>query len=218
MSEGSFNTREPLSWSDIKGRREEVKSLYPSIFTLPVMYCTKRELVSDVIKDIKGRVLDIGAADRFVEDICARAGKEVEYRSMDVERSGFHDYYSLDMIRETFNAIFLLDVLEHMSLSEGRMLVLRCKEMLNPGGKIILTVPNNNHPTAFGGDCTHLTSYRFHEVGGVLLSAGFNELQIFRISAKKRLKHRLLAFLLMPVLRFLDVDFATGILLIAKRN
>ena len=57
MSEESFSTREPLSWSDIKERREEVKSLYPSIFTLPVMYCTKRELVSDVIKNIKGRYL-----------------------------------------------------------------------------------------------------------------------------------------------------------------
>jgi hypothetical protein len=218
MTGKMFNKNESISWHDVKKRREEVKNAYPSIFTIPVMYCTKKELICNVTKNMKGRVLDIGAADRFVQDICTQAGNGIDYRSMDVDKTGFHDYYSLDAIQETFDAIFLLDVLEHVSLSEGRMLLSRCKGMLNLEGRIFVTVPNNNHPTAFGGDCTHLTSYRFHEVGGVLLSAGFKELQIFRISAKKRLRHRLLAFLLSPVLKFLDMDFATGILLIAKRN
>ena len=213
-----FNNHKSISWSDIKARREEVKKAYPSLFAIPVLYCTKRELVCNVTKTIEGRVLDIGAADRFVGEMCVRAGRGTEYRSMDVDRTGVHDYYSLDEVSETFDAVFLLDVIEHMSLSEGTSLIQRCKELLNPHGRIFLTLPNNNHPTAFASDCTHVTSYRYHEVGGALLAAGFEELQIFRISAKKRLKHRLLAILLTPVLKFLDMDFATGILLIAERN
>jgi len=212
------NTHESIQWSDIKARREEVKNSYPTLFTIPLMYCTKRELIGNVVKTIEGKVLDIGAADRFVRDICAQVGKEIEYRSMDVDRTGFHEYYSLDAVQETFDAIFLLDVIEHISLHEGILLLQRCKEMLNPGGRIILTLPNNNHPTAFASDCTHVTSYRYHEVGGTLLAAGFEELQIFRISAKRRLKHRLLATLLTPVLKFLDMDFAPGIFLTAKRR
>jgi len=213
-----FNHHKSISWSDIKARREEVKNAYPSLFAIPVLYCSKRELVCNVMKTIEGRVLDIGAADRFVGEMCVRAGKGIEYRSMDVDRAGVHDYYSLDEVSGTFDAIFLFDVIEHMSLSEGTRLLQRCKELLNPHGRIVLTLPNNNHPTAFASDCTHVTSYRYHEIGGALLAAGFEGLQIFRISAKKRLKHRVLAFLLIPVLKFLDMDFATGILLIAERN
>ena len=218
MTGERFNNHESISWSEIKTRREEVKNAYPSLFAIPVMYGTKKDILCNLTKDMKGKVLDIGAAGRFMQDVCIQAGKGIDYRSMDVDTTGFHDYYSLEAVQETFDAIFLLDVIEHVSLCEGRALLRRCKELLNPGGSIILTLPNNNHPTAFASDCTHVTSYRYHEVGGALLAAGFDGLRIFRISAKGRLKHRFLAFLLTPVLKFLDMDFATGILLVAKRN
>lgn len=212
------NTQESISWNEIKEKREEVKGIYPSIFKVPLIYGARKQLLFDILKDIKGKVFDIGAGDRFVEKICADISNEIEYKSMDVDSSRFHDFYSLGEIQEEFDIILLLDIIEHLSLVEGKALLRRCSQLLKPEGKIVVTVPNNNHPTAFGVDCTHITSYRYHDLGGLLLSLGFTELQIFRVSAKRKLKHRLLALFLMPVMKFLDIDFTTGILIVAKKE
>lgn len=218
------NLQGSIAWSEVKQKREELKSFYPTILKVPIIYGTKKQIIRNMlINNIKNnikkqkKILDIGAADRFVKEICSDINNEIDYKSMDTDQSKFHDYYSLAEIQERFDIILLLDVIEHLSLAEGMLLLRECNRLLQPEGEIIVTVPNNNHPTAFTVDCTHITSYRYHDLGGLLLSAGFEGLQIFRISAKRKLKHQLLALILKPILKFLDIDFATGILITAKR-
>lgn len=214
MAMAKNTSRSGIDWSEIKKKREEVKKTYPSVFKVPLAYGTKKKLIGGILKGEGGHVLDVGGGDRFAEGLCE---KGAVYRSMDVDRSRFHDYYSLDDIRESFDAVLLLDVIEHLTLEEGAELLRSCNGLLNPGGRLVVTVPNNSHPTAFTGDCTHVTSYRYHDLGGLLLSSGFAGLEIFRCCAKRKLKDRALALLLMPALRFLDIDFATGILIVSKK-
>ncbi|MFQ5428545.1 MAG: class I SAM-dependent methyltransferase [Thermodesulfobacteriota bacterium] len=206
-----------IDWSDLKKRREEVKSLYPSIRKVPLTYATKRELIRGILRDLSGSVLDVGGSGRFVGKLCDEAPSIKEYRSMDVDTTGGHDYESLSEITRTFDSVFVLDVIEHLELNEGAKMLSECERLLSPGGTIILTMPNNLHPTAFSGDVTHCTSYRYHELGALLLICGFSGLSISRVSAKDKAGHRLLARLLAPIMRFMDVDFATGILVKAKK-
>ncbi len=206
-----------IEWSNLKKRREEVKSRYSSTRKIPLVYATKRELISAELASVSGSVLDVGGSDKFVGRLCDKAPSISEYKSMDVDTSVAHDYHSLADIHRTFNTLFVLDVIEHLTLQEGGLLLSECERLLSPGGTIILTLPNNLHPTAFSGDVTHVTSYRYHELGALLLICGFTEISIRRVSAKKKLGHRVLAGLLSPIMRFMDVDFATGILIKAKK-
>lgn len=206
-----------LLWSEIKEKREQIKALYSSIFKVPLIYGTKKNVICNIARDLSGKVLDIGGGDRFAGEICSALNNGIEYKSLDIDNSRFHDYYSFDDIKERFNAIFLLDVLEHVSLADGKLLLEKSYQLLDPDGKIIVTVPNNLHPTCFHADCTHITSYRYHDLSGLLMSCGFKDIRIFRISARKKFKHKLLALILKPVLKFMDMDFATGILITAKK-
>jgi len=214
----SIKSPDHLPWREIKEKREQTKALYSSIFKVPLIYGTKKSVIYNIARDMSGKVLDIGGGDRFVGEICNGFNNGIEYKSIDIDNSRFHDYYSFDDIKERFNAVFLLDVLEHVSLADGKLLMEKSYQLLDPDGKIIVTVPNNLHPTCFHTDCTHITSYIYHDLGGLLMSCGFKDIQIFRISAKKKFKHKLLALILRPILKFLDIDFATGILITAKKE
>ena len=58
----------------------------------------------------------------------------VIYKSMDIDRSVPHDYYSLDEIDEQFDLIILFDVIEHLELEQGVELLSRLYELLVDGG------------------------------------------------------------------------------------
>ncbi len=207
----------PINWSNLKKRREEVKRLYPGARKIPIIYATKRKLIGAIVGGLSGSVLDVGGSDRFVGELCETAHSITEYKSMDIDASQDHDYGSLAEIQRCFDSIFVLDVIEHLELNDGAELLRECNRLLNPGGLIVLTIPNNLHPTAFSGDVTHRTSYRYFELGALLLASGFTGLSISRVSAKSRLGHRLMATALAPIMRFMDVDFATGILIKARK-
>ncbi len=205
------------AWSDIKEARTKVSKQYPSIHKIPLVYSTKKMLIKSILQEFNGKLLDIGAGDRFVGEICSNQ-KNIEYKSMDADDTRFHDYYSLNDIDEKFSGIMILDVIEHLSLNKGTELLQRCIQLLEPGGRTFITIPNNCHPTAFSVDCTHTTSYRYHDLGGLLFRLGFIDIQIIRVSAKRKLKYRIMASLLKPVFKFLDVDFATGILVVGQKT
>ncbi len=206
-----------INWSELKKRREEVRRRYPSIRKVPLVLGTKRELMKGMLSEISGSVLDIGGSHGFLGQLCESVPSISEYRVMDIDPGVRRDYGSIDEIDRAFDAVFVLDVIEHLGLEEGAGLLSGAASLLHPGGTIVLTIPNNLHPTAFGGDVTHVTSYRYHELGALLLICGFRNISISRVSAKKRTGHRMMARLLAPVMRFMDVDFATGILVRAKR-
>ncbi|GEM_PF-3556762 len=185
------NPQDSIAWSDVKLKREDLKSFYPTILKIPIIYGTKKQIIRNLLINKarkQKKVLDIGAADRFVKEICSDINRGIEYKSMDTDRSRFHNYYSLAEIQERFNMILLLDVIEHLPLNEGLKLLQTCHNLLEPDGEIIVTIPNNNHPTAFSVDCTHVTSYRYHDLAGLLLSCGLKDIRIFRVSAIKKIK------------------------------
>lgn len=208
-----------LYWDVVRKGRGDINRLYKSMFKIPVIYDTKTQVIKSFLREMAGKkMLDVGGGARFVSELCRELNKGIEYKSMDKDHSFFHDYYSLDDVHEKFDCIFLLDVIEHLPLNDGISMLAQCRELLSPKGKLVVTIPNNLHPTAYTVDCTHITSYRYNDLGGLIIASGFKDIEVFRISAKKKLKHRIMGFLLKPVLDFLDLDFATLILITAKNR
>lgn len=69
----------------------------------------------------------------------------------------------LDAARaSSFDRVVMLDVLEHFSSDDGVRLLGRVGEMLRPGGKVVVKVPNVSSPWGMRyqyGDLTHKTAY-----------------------------------------------------------
>jgi SAM-dependent methyltransferase len=105
---------------------------------------------------------------------------------------------------EHFDRIVLLDVFEHFSFMEGQRLLVQLKDLLEPGGKIVLRVPNAASP--FGlqyqyNDVTHKAIYGPGSLQHVALAAG---LQVEKFLSVRRGNH-FKRFLENIVLGILDI-------------
>jgi SAM-dependent methyltransferase len=81
---------------------------------------------------------------------------------------------------ETFELIFMMDVLEHMGKDDQLQILAAASELLVPGGRLILSVPNAN--ASFGLrwryiDWTHEAAFTEHSLEFVLLNSSFTEVK-----------------------------------------
>jgi 2-polyprenyl-3-methyl-5-hydroxy-6-metoxy-1,4-benzoquinol methylase len=137
---------------------------------------------------------------------------------MDIDRGFPHDYYSLDEINEQFDLITLLEVIEHLELEAGVEMLGRLMELLVQGGKLIISTPNIFHPNRFWQNVTHKVAYSYEELGGIVLSKGFDVVGIYRTFNASFLKYLLRIILFYPLHRILNVDFAKSIVILAQRK
>ena len=163
------------------------------------------------------KVLDIGASGRSLEGRLKRHFPGVLYRSMDIDREQVHDFYSLEEIRESFDVIFLFEVIEHLDLEEGNSLLQRIYGLLNPGGRLILTTPNIFNPGRYWRDATHKVAYCYDELGGLLLSHRFEIRAMYRTYSDAFLRYFFRVYVMAPLHRYLGIDFAKSLLIVAEK-
>ena len=164
------------------------------------------------------RILDVGASDRRMEGRVTSAYPDILYKSMDIDRKVPHDYYSLAEIDEQFDLIILFEVIEHLELEEGVAMLGRLKELLVNGGRLIVSTPNVFNPSRFWFDATHKVAYSYEELGGILLSQGFDVLDIYRTYNASFPKYVFRLTLFYPLHRILNVDFAKSIVFMAQKG
>lgn len=164
------------------------------------------------------KILDIGASNRNLEGRLKRHHPNVIYKSMDIDREQFHDFYSLEEIRESFDVIFLFEVIEHLDLEEGVELLKRIYDFLNEGGRLILTTPNVFNPSRFWRDATHKVAYCYDELGGLLLAQGFQIRAMYRTYSDAFFRYFFRLYVMAPLHRYLNIDFAKSILVIAEKR
>lgn len=205
-----------LDWSQIIYHRDQIHERYPKIWDIPLI---KRRF-SLVNKNLRSgmRILDVGAGERGMEVKIMKKHARVIYKSMDIDRNLPHDYYSLDEIDEQFDLILLLDVIEHLELEEGVNMLRQVNELLVEEGKLIINTPNIFNPSRFWLDATHKVAYSYEELGGILLSQGFEVLEIYRTFNASVPKYFLRLTLFYPLHRILNVDFAKSILIKARKR
>lgn len=204
-----------ISWSHLFSHRDKVHERYPEIWDLKIL--RKRfPLLLKTVRDGE-KVLDIGASNRNLEGRLRRSLPRLVYKSMDVDRKQRHDFYSLEEIRESFDVIFLFEVLEHLDLHEGITLLKRIYELLYSGGRLILSTPNIFNPSRYWRDATHKVAYCYDELGGLLLAHQFQIRAMYRTYNDAFLKYLLRIYGMAPLHRYLGVDFARSILIVAEK-
>ncbi|OGL45855.1 MAG: hypothetical protein A2W05_02475 [Candidatus Schekmanbacteria bacterium RBG_16_38_10] len=202
-----------IDWSKIRRGRDAASKSLPKITKIPIVK-SNRQVISNILKN-GDAILDIGANNRSLEKYLSSIIGKVSYFSLDTDKNLPHDYYDMAAIDRKFDVIVALDVIEHMTLIDTVVLFERIYELLNPSGCIVISTPNVCHPVRFWRDCTHITPYRYDELAGLLISAGFHDIKIYRIKNMKA-KDRLRYWIYSPLLRLLDIDFAPGIVAVAK--
>ena len=207
-----------IQWSKIADSRRHLKGRLPSIQEILIIP-EDREVIMKIVGN-GSRVLEVGAHKRSLEKAFKEKGYEIIYKSMDINKSLPHDYYSLDEIKEKFDVIICLEVIEHLSAEAGVEMLSKIYELLKPDGKFIISTPNIYHPVVFREDPTHVTPWGYGDLVGVLVSLGFKEAKVYRIASQraafgrsnpKRIIKRWLC-------RNLGLDFAKRILITCKKS
>lgn len=207
---------EGIGWSKLFEYRDQVHRHYPVIWDLKIL--RKRfPLMVKMIQDGE-KVLDIGASHRDLQGRLKHRFPKLIYKSMDIDREQFHDFYSLEEIQESFDVIFLFEVIEHVGLEEGIQLLKKSYDLLNGRGRLILTTPNIFNPSRFWRDATHKVAYCYDELGGLLLAQGFQIKGMYRTYNDALHRYLFRLYVMAPLHRYLGVDFAKSILVIAEKR
>jgi SAM-dependent methyltransferase len=207
---------ERISWSKLFEFRDRVHVRYPEIWDLRIL----RKRFPLMVKMIQGdeKVLDIGASNRNLQGRLKRHFPKLIYKSMDIDREQFHDFYSMEEIREPFDVVFLFEVIEHLGLEEGAQLIKKIHDLLNDGGRLILTTPNVFNPSRFWRDATHKVAYCYDELGGLLLAHGFQIKGMYRTYNDAFHRYLFRVYVMTPLHRYLGIDFAKSILVVAEKK
>lgn len=207
---------EKIEWSRIFHSREMIHRRYREVWDIPLMkkrsFLFKRYLKNGL------RVLDVGAGERGVEGEIKRLGIELTYKSMDIDRTKTHDYYSMEEINEDFDAVFLFEVIEHLSLEEGITLLKKINSLTKKGGILIASTPNIFNPTRFMRDATHRTFYAYDEFCGIVNMAGYSIEELYRSYNDAFHRYIIKVYLLGFLFRTLGIDYAYSVFLVAKKQ
>ncbi len=205
-----------LSWNELIIDRDQIHKRYPKIWDLKLIKRASRLLKKRLRPGM--RILDVGAGDKRLEKKVKDIYPDIVYKSMGINRTVPHDYYSLDEIDEQFDLIILLEVIEHLELAQGMELLSGLKELLVDEGHLIISNPNIFNPGRFWIDATHKTAYSYEELGGIVLIQGFEVLGIYRTFHASFLKYVFRLTLFYPLHRILNVDFAKSIVVLAAKR
>ena len=175
----SINAK-PLVWNE-----QLVNKFWDFYANCPEEYFTYKyganiiETISDEIK--KGaKVLDYGCGTGFIISHLLEKGYEIYGADSSVEsikftnnkyadKNDFRGAYLLGEIvnlKEKFDVILVIEVIEHLSDHFLIELFQNVKSILNPGGKVIFTTPNNEdleRSVVYCPDCNH-TFHRWQHV------------------------------------------------------
>ena len=205
-----------MRWSERFDWREKVHEHYREVWDLKLVR-KRLPYISSYIKDGES-VLEIGASNRRLEKRLKAFHPQLRYKSMDIDPSYSHDYSSFEEIRETFDVVLLFEVIEHIDLKGGGEMVAKIYQILNPGGRVILSTPNIYTPGQYWMGVDHLTAYHYEELGALFLSQRFDIVDIRRVYNDPFVQYVMKVYLLTPLFRFLNIDYTKSILLVARKD
>lgn len=205
-----------MKWSEQLRLRERVHQQYPEIWDLRIV----RKRFPFILRYLKDgeSVLEVGAFNRELGERIKKRYPSIVYKSMDIDPAYPHDYSSFEEIKETFDMVFVFEVIEHLDLSVGREMVQSIHQVLKPGGRVIMTTPNIYTPGRYWKDVTHRTAYHYEELGGLLLGQTFELVEICRLFNEPIFNFFIKVYLFSALFRFLGIDFTKSILVVARKS
>lgn len=204
-----------MPWSGQFHWREKVHQQYPEIWDLTIIR-KRLPFILEYLEDGEA-VLDIGAFNRELGSRIRKYYPTIIYESLDIDPSYQHDYSSFEEVKEKFDMVLLFDVIEHLDCERGREMVGKIFEILEPGGRVILTNPNVYTPSRYWKDVSHTTPYHHEELGPVFLSQRFESTELFRLLNTPFLQYVMKVYLFSPFFCFITLDFTNSILLLTRK-
>lgn len=204
----------PIPWSQLYQARREVQKRYKRIWDVPIAKRYNRVLF-DYGQD-GASVLEIGAGDRGLGKRISETWPNATYKSLDIDRSHQHDFYSVEDITGEYDIICMFEVIEHVRPEQAWKILCKCKEILRPGGQLFATTPNVYYPPNYLRDATHITPWCYDELGAIAYISGFEVRQIYRLyndSLTGKLMHQVLMY---PLHKAIGIDYSKQIMLVAS--
>lgn len=128
------------------------------------------------------KVLDMGAGRRSFKVLLEQINVKCEYKSMDIDRNYFHDFYSIDDIKEKFDYVIMSELLEHLTFDTGLQYLTKAQSALTENGTLFISVLNIWHPNhMWRCDITHITPYPYRDFYAILYFMSFREIEMYRI-------------------------------------
>ena len=179
-----------------------------------------KKLIANTIKDLD-KVLDIGAGDKRLEKYLSEAGFKGNYFSMDNNRNYNYDFYDIHEIDGIYDAVLLLELIEHLDLNTGIEYLNRAIELAKLDGRIIVSTPNIKcvgH--LWNSDITHIQHYPLRDLCALLLSLGCrNEFHVYKTYIRYFYGRAKILEPINKILRkILGIDYQQGILIFSKKQ
>lgn len=168
------------------------------------------------------RILDYGAGDLRLKQKFLAQGFDGAYETFDLSAESAHTYRDAAAIAGPYDAVFLLEVIEHMPLEAFLELLDQVTGWLAPGAALVIETSN---PLCivpmWSRDVTHIQQYPAADLCAILALRGFAIDAVHRlmVTPERVGPLRSLRFACKKFLTFLlDVDYADSVLVIAARS
>lgn len=205
-----------FSWSAMHAhRRAAAQRFGKSIFDLRIVRRVRDELLNCIAEG--DAVLEVGAGERTMAAQLARFRRDFDYRSLDVDPRGTHDYRDPDEVERQFACVFALEVVEHLPFEEISAWVASLARLVEPGGCLVLSTPNTFYPPAYLRDATHRTPLCYDELAGLLAAAGLSVERVVRVYHDPVPRALLRRYAFGWLFRLLGIDFARQIVVVGRR-
>jgi len=204
-----------IEWSRLFQEREKIHNRYKEVWDIPLIK-RRKQILKRFLKNGMS-ILDVGAGMKGIKEEIEQLGIQIDYKSMDIDRSIDHDFYDIHDIHESFDCIMLFEVIEHLSLQEGLDLLKTLRERMKDTGILILSTPNIFNPSRFMRDVTHRTFYAYDELCGLLTLAGYATVELYRSYNDALHRYIVKVYLLNFLFRILGIDYGYSIFVVAAK-
>lgn len=158
---------------------------FGSIFDLPVLediYSPLHEL-----EPLEGTMLDFGSGPNRLKTFCSERFPSLTYTSLDTDPTYVCDYTRLEDIPQGrhFRLIIANQVLEHLALEDGLIVMAKLSSLLEENGALLVTVPNVAHSNRFRGDPDHKTYLSYPTLYYLASHANLDVKSMYKYSKRK---------------------------------
>jgi 2-polyprenyl-3-methyl-5-hydroxy-6-metoxy-1,4-benzoquinol methylase len=149
--------------------------------------------------------------------VLKRLGIVGRYESADLETRHEHEHADFLAVEGSFDAILMLELLEHLPLELGMRFLDHAAQLLTPGGTLVIGTPNPRHAhQVWSADFTHIRPWPAHDLWAVCTILGFEHVEVYRQMLTTPKRDLALPFQL-ALSKLLSLDPAYGLLAFAHR-
>jgi hypothetical protein len=203
-------------WDELISCRDQIYERYPRIWDLKLIRKPSTLLKNYLHSRL--RILEIDINEKKIPGKLETIRPDVIYTRINLDRELTFDSYLSDDAHKQLDFIILFEVIEQLEMEQGMELLNRLNKLLVNGGKLIISTPNIFNPVQVWKDADFRTAYSYEELGGIILSQGFEVLGVYRTFHASALDYLLRLALFYPMYRILNVDFAKSIVILATKK